>query len=421
MTEAILAHRGMINDFVGDAIMATFGAPVGDPEHALHAVQSAVAMERALHDLNRRWEAEGRPTLRMGVAVHTGEVFAGNVGGSARLKYAVVGDAVNVAARLEGLNKELGTTLLITEATRLALGGRVDVKDRGTIGLRGRTEPLRVHEVLGVSAEHETGPDRAGASTPQALAEAGHGAGRRRLTMRGRLGVVGTVGLLLWAGSAWAAEPVAVLTEIRPASGNVRVKLAGDAEWKVPQPLLSLRPGDQVRVLGDGQAVLVLTGGQGALIVSQANSPFTVQLPADRPGVTGCSCSWGESLKLCELSPGSPPIDPSGCAPSPPCPSSSHPDRPGFSQALCASSGVARTSCATACASSGRAVFCGSRGIFSIRPMSIRATRRHSRPAWNTAGSSRPRGIRPSTLGSRFFRRRMRTASVPTWPVFSRA
>jgi adenylate cyclase len=150
MTEAILIHRGMINDFVGDAIMATFGAPVADREHALHAVRSAVAMQRRLHELNRRWTAAGRPVLRMGLAVHTGEVFAGNVGGSARLKYAVVGDPVNVAARLEGLNKELGSTLLITEATRMALGDRVEVKDRGPVRLRGRTEPLRVHEVLGV-------------------------------------------------------------------------------------------------------------------------------------------------------------------------------------------------------------------------------------------------------------------------------
>jgi adenylate cyclase len=160
MTTAILAHRGMINDFVGDAIMATFGAPVADPEHALHAVRSAVAMERRLHGLNQRWLAEGRPVLRMGLAVHTGEVFAGNVGGSARLKYAVVGDPVNVAARLEGLNKKLGTILLITEATRMALGDRVKVKDRGTVRLRGRTVPLRVHEVLGVDGD-ELGVDRA--------------------------------------------------------------------------------------------------------------------------------------------------------------------------------------------------------------------------------------------------------------------
>jgi adenylate cyclase len=109
MTAAIFAHRGMINDFVGDAIMAVFGAPLADADHALHAVQSAVAMEQALDALNQRWEARGLPSLHMGIGIHTGEVFAGNIGGAAKLKYAVVGDPVNATARLESLNKELDT------------------------------------------------------------------------------------------------------------------------------------------------------------------------------------------------------------------------------------------------------------------------------------------------------------------------
>jgi hypothetical protein len=102
--------------------------------------------------------------------------------------------------------------------------------------------------------------------------------------MRGRLGIVATLGLLAWAWAGWAAEPVAVLTEIRPGNGTVRVKPAGETDWKAPQPLLSLHPGDQVRVLGDGQAVLILTGGQGAQIVSQANSPFTIQASPRQAG-----------------------------------------------------------------------------------------------------------------------------------------
>src|SRR5262245_19778413 len=102
--------------------------------------------------------------------------------------------------------------------------------------------------------------------------------------MRGRLGPIATLSLLLWAGAGWAVDPVAVLTEIRQSSGTVRVKLAGETEWKIPQPLLSLHPGDQVRVLGDGQAVLILTGGQGAQIVSQANSPFTIQASPQQVG-----------------------------------------------------------------------------------------------------------------------------------------
>jgi adenylate cyclase len=150
MTRAIFAHRGMINDFVGDAVMAVFGAPVADADHALHAVQSACAMDEALGALNRRWEAAGLPQLRMGIGIHSGQVFAGNVGGPDRIKYTVIGDPVNVAARVEGLNKDLGTTILITEATRLAVGERVTVKDRGMVPVKGRVQDVHVFEVLAV-------------------------------------------------------------------------------------------------------------------------------------------------------------------------------------------------------------------------------------------------------------------------------
>jgi adenylate cyclase len=148
MTAAIFAHRGMINDFVGDAVMAVFGAPVDDAEHAWNAVQSAVAMDQALDALNRRWEAAGLPRLRMGIGVHTGSVFAGNVGGRDRIKYTVIGDPVNVASRVEGLNKELGTTILLTEEALAAVGDRVRVRDCGLIAVKGRVEKVRVFEVV---------------------------------------------------------------------------------------------------------------------------------------------------------------------------------------------------------------------------------------------------------------------------------
>jgi adenylate cyclase len=148
MTTAIFAHRGMINDFVGDAVMAVFGAPVDDPDHAWNAVQSALAMNHALDALNRRWEAAGLPRLQMGIGIHTGAVFAGNVGGRDRIKYTVIGDPVNVASRVEGLNKELGTTMLITGETLAAVGDRVRVRDCGPIAVKGRVEKVRVFEVL---------------------------------------------------------------------------------------------------------------------------------------------------------------------------------------------------------------------------------------------------------------------------------
>ncbi|MEK7443553.1 MAG: adenylate/guanylate cyclase domain-containing protein [candidate division NC10 bacterium] len=163
MTTAIFSHRGMVNDFVGDGIVALFGAPLQDPEHAWHAVLSADAMQRALDDLNRRWGAAGLPTLRMGIGIHTGQVFVGNVGGAKRVKYTVVGDPVNLASRVEGLNKDLGTTMLITEDTRAIVGDRVEVKDRGLMAVKGRSQPVHVHELLAVHAEG--GPSAGGGST----------------------------------------------------------------------------------------------------------------------------------------------------------------------------------------------------------------------------------------------------------------
>src|SRR5215813_2167877 len=148
MTSAIFVRRGMVNDFIGDAILAVFGAPLDDSAHARHSVESALAMIETLATLNQRWSAEGLPPLRMGVGIHTGEVFAGNVGRAGKVKYAVVGDTVNLASRVEGLNKEVGTTMLVTESTYRAAGLDLEVKDRGPVSVKGREEPVRIYEVL---------------------------------------------------------------------------------------------------------------------------------------------------------------------------------------------------------------------------------------------------------------------------------
>src|SRR5215472_1531572 len=149
MTSAIFLRRGMVNDLIGHAILGVFGAPLDDPSHAQLAVQSALAMIETLATLNRRWSTGGLPPLRMCVGIHTGEVFAGNVGRAGKVKYAVVGDTVNLASRGEGLNKELGTTMLVTESTYRAAGLDLAVKDRGLVSVKGREEPVRIYEVLG--------------------------------------------------------------------------------------------------------------------------------------------------------------------------------------------------------------------------------------------------------------------------------
>ena len=114
-------------------------------------------MDRGLTALNARWGAAGLPELRMGIGVHTGQVFVGNIGGTARVKYTVVGDPVNLASRVEGLNKELGTTILVTEEARAAAGEAVVAKDRGRHTVKGRVQPVHVHELLAVSTD---GPAR---------------------------------------------------------------------------------------------------------------------------------------------------------------------------------------------------------------------------------------------------------------------
>ena len=152
MVEVVMRHRGMVQDFLGDAIMAVFGAPVADPDHAWHAVSAAEEMRRALEGLNVRWRAEGRPELALGAAVHTGEVFAGYLGAPRKKKYGALGDTVNTTSRVEGLNKELGTTILMTAETAAAVAGRVSVRDRGAVRVKGREAPVQVFELLALGA-----------------------------------------------------------------------------------------------------------------------------------------------------------------------------------------------------------------------------------------------------------------------------
>jgi class 3 adenylate cyclase len=150
MVDVILARQGMVQDFVGDGILAVFGAPSRDPDHAWHAAVTAVEMQAALEFLRRRLEAEGPIRLAMGISVHSGEVFAGTVGSPRQAKYAAVGDTVNAASRLEELNRELGTSIVMSGETIALLINRVEVRSRGWFPVRGRSHPLEVFELLGL-------------------------------------------------------------------------------------------------------------------------------------------------------------------------------------------------------------------------------------------------------------------------------
>ena len=159
--EPILAAGGMVDKFVGDAIMAVFGAPAAHPDHArraLHAALGLMAAAREFHDwLAQRFPGLGLPEFKIGVGLHTGEAVVGNIGSPKRLEYTAIGDTVNTASRLEGLSKELGWTIVASRATLNAAAGGVLVGDCRTVPVKGRREPVEVCEILGLAPDnHET-------------------------------------------------------------------------------------------------------------------------------------------------------------------------------------------------------------------------------------------------------------------------
>jgi adenylate cyclase len=147
MVHVVFENRGTLDKFVGDAVMALFGAPLDDPDHAEHAVQAALAMLRELDQLNRGWAAEGRPTLAIGVGVNTGDMVAGNIGSESIMSYTAIGDAVNLGSRLESLNKQYGTSIIISDATRERLRRRYDVRALGDVVVKGKSQPVAIFEV----------------------------------------------------------------------------------------------------------------------------------------------------------------------------------------------------------------------------------------------------------------------------------
>jgi adenylate cyclase len=150
MVALVFERKGTLDKFVGDMVMALFGAPLDDPLHADHAVEAALDMIDELGRLNERWKAEGRfAELDIGIGINTGPMIAGNIGSEAIMSYTVIGDAVNLGSRLESLNKHYGTRIIISEATRARLIGRYQFKPLGDVVVKGKTQPVAIFEVVG--------------------------------------------------------------------------------------------------------------------------------------------------------------------------------------------------------------------------------------------------------------------------------
>jgi adenylate cyclase len=153
MTDIVLAHGGVVDKYIGDAIMAFWGAPLPEPEHAKRAVQAALAMRQRCEELRPRWKAEYGPEVVARAGINTGQAVAGNMGSKHKFNYTVMGDMVNLASRLEGANKPYGTVLMISETTYAQVQDVVEVRELDLLAVKGKQKPVTVYEVLALKGK----------------------------------------------------------------------------------------------------------------------------------------------------------------------------------------------------------------------------------------------------------------------------
>ncbi len=152
MVDVVFRHGGTLDKFIGDAIMALFGAPLADPDHALNACRAAAEMSETLERLNAEWEAAGRERLAAGIGISTGEMVVGNLGSDQRFAYTVTGDEVNLAARLEGLTKDYRTerNIIISQGTHAHVRDRVTTRPLGSVTVKGKLQAVEIYELVDV-------------------------------------------------------------------------------------------------------------------------------------------------------------------------------------------------------------------------------------------------------------------------------
>jgi adenylate cyclase len=153
LTEVIYSHRGTIDKYMGDAIMAFWGAPLPAQDHARQGIRAALEMHRKLKELQPHFRSRNWPEIRIGVGLNTGRMSVGNMGSRIRLAYTVMGDAVNLASRLEGLTKEYGAAIIVGEATRNLTAQDFVFRELDRVRVKGKLEPVAIYEPLGAVGE----------------------------------------------------------------------------------------------------------------------------------------------------------------------------------------------------------------------------------------------------------------------------
>jgi adenylate cyclase len=150
MSAIVEAHGGVIDKYVGDAIMALFGAPLASPNDADRAIETALEMCEALDELNAQQQVRRHPAIKVGIGINTDIVIAGNMGSQTRLNYTVIGDGVNLASRLEGLTKtpEYATRIIISRMTLAKAKGRYQTRPLGEVAVKGKQKLTEIYALL---------------------------------------------------------------------------------------------------------------------------------------------------------------------------------------------------------------------------------------------------------------------------------
>lgn len=155
MTDIILKYGGTVDKFEGDAIIAFFGAPVAQPDHALQACLASLEMQEKVAEMRKEWKKQGKHEIHVRIGLNTGEMVVGNMGSAYRMDYTMMGDAVNLAARLEGVNKEYKTFLMFSDYTYQEVKSLIEVRELDLIRVVGKNEPVKIYQVLGKRGEVE--------------------------------------------------------------------------------------------------------------------------------------------------------------------------------------------------------------------------------------------------------------------------
>ena len=149
MTDIVFKYDGLLDKYMGDAIMAVYGAPLDQPDHPLRACRTALDMMKELKKLQKKWAGEGQPVLDIGIGISSGDMVVGNMGSQMRFDYTVMGDSVNLGSRLESINKEYGTNIIISEYTYEAVQDVLLCRELDSVRVKGKKLPVKIYELLG--------------------------------------------------------------------------------------------------------------------------------------------------------------------------------------------------------------------------------------------------------------------------------